>query len=112
MQCRTFPLSPPPFRLAEARLTLGRLAETTGSALDPFFITPRLWGISDTAPYLHDGRALTLTEAISMHGGEGAYAAANFNALSDLDRSRLFAYLGSLRVPNAPASGINQPVRQ
>ena len=88
------------------------LAENTGGALDPFFITPRLWGISDTAPYLHDGRALTLDEAISMHGGEGAAAAANFQALSGVDRIRLLAFLGSLRTPTDAAADISQPVRQ
>ncbi len=88
------------------------LAENTGSALDPFFITPRLWGISDTAPYLHDGRALTLDEAISMHGGEGAAAAAYFGGLSAIDRVRLLAFLGSLRTPTDPAADISQPVRQ
>ena len=46
------------------------LAETTGGALDPFFTTARLWSIADSAPYLHDGRAATLTEAILAHGGE------------------------------------------
>ena len=34
------------------------------------FITARLWGVADTAPYLHDGRATTLFQAINAHGGE------------------------------------------
>ena len=34
------------------------------------FITMKLWGLADTAPYLHDGRALTIFEAIAFHGGE------------------------------------------
>jgi hypothetical protein len=46
------------------------LAESFGSPLDALFITARLWGVADTAPYLHDGRATTLTEAILAHGGE------------------------------------------
>ena len=33
------------------------------------FTTARLWGIADTSPYLHDGRATTLAEAIGLHGG-------------------------------------------
>jgi hypothetical protein len=32
--------------------------------------TPPLWGLSDSAPYLHDGRAETVLEAIAQHGGE------------------------------------------
>ena len=78
------------------------LAETTGSPLDSFFITPRLWGIADTAPYLHDGRALTLTDAILMHGGEGQAAADAFNALSSADQIDLLAYLDTLRAPRNP----------
>ena len=30
--------------------------------------TPPLWGVRDSAPYLHDGRATTLEEAIAFHG--------------------------------------------
>lgn len=88
------------------------LAETTGSPLDAFFITPRLWGISDTAPYLHDGRALTLREAILAHGGEGSVAAANFGSLSAADQKKLLTFLDSLRTPVHPAKGIDQPVRR
>ena len=40
------------------------LAESFGSHLDSQFITARLWGVADTAPYMHDGRATTLTDAI------------------------------------------------
>lgn len=87
------------------------LAETTGSGLDSFFITPRLWGISDTSPYLHDGRALTIRDAIEAHGGEGQFAANNFAALAPSQQDELLTYLDSLRTPRQPARGIDQPVR-
>ena len=45
------------------------LAESFGRELAAQFTTARFWGVADTAPYLHDGRALTLTDSISMHGG-------------------------------------------
>lgn len=32
------------------------------------FLTPELWGVGSTGPWLHDGRALTLHEAILLHG--------------------------------------------
>ncbi len=32
------------------------------------FLTPELWGVGNTGPWLHDGRALTLREAILLHG--------------------------------------------
>ena len=34
--------------------------------------TPPLWGFRDSGPYLHDGRAQTLEQAVAMHGGQGA----------------------------------------
>lgn len=82
------------------------LAESTGSELDPFFITARLWGIADTAPYLHDGRAFTLTEAIELHGGEGAASAAAFSALSDQEKIDLLTFLRTLRTPPIVANGL------
>ena len=32
------------------------------------FLTPELWGVGTTGPWLHDGRALTLRQAILFHG--------------------------------------------
>lgn len=34
--------------------------------------TAPLWGLRDSAPYLHDGRAETILEAIAMHDGEAS----------------------------------------
>lgn len=82
------------------------LAETFGGELDSQFITPRLWGIADTAPYLHDGRALTLSDAILAHGGEGQTARDNFVALSDDEKVELLTFLRTLRTPLDPAADI------
>lgn len=80
-----------------------RLAESFEIADRPVaneeFVTARLWGIADTAPYLHDGRATTLFQAIEMHGGEAQTARDNFIALSASDQSDLIAFLNTLRVP-------------
>ena len=38
------------------------------------FMTKELWGVGSTPPYLHDGRATTLTEAILLHGGDAQLA--------------------------------------
>ena len=70
------------------------------------FITARLWGIADTAPYMHDGRAFTLVEAITMHGGHGSEAqgaAQNFADLTDEDKNKVLSFLMSLRTPNQQA---------
>lgn len=61
--------------------------------------TAPLWGVADSAPYLHDGRAVTLSEAIEQHGGEGLGAATRFKALSTADRDALLAFLKTLRAP-------------
>lgn len=60
------------------------------------FLTRPLWGVADTAPYLHDGRATTLDDAIRLHGGEAAPAAAAFEALSPDERADLRIFLLSL----------------
>jgi len=79
------------------------MAEDFGDKLDSFFTTGRLWGIADTAPYLHDGRALSLTEAISFHGGEAQFAQDAFFALTPAQRIELLTFLRSLRTPTDPA---------
>jgi hypothetical protein len=75
------------------------LEESTGSELDPWFTTARLWGVADTAPYLHDGRALTLDEAILFHGGEGESARNAYAALPDEKQNELIVFLKTLRTP-------------
>jgi hypothetical protein len=89
------------------------LAETTGHPdVDPHFITPRLWGITDTGPYLHDGRALTLRHAIEMHGGEGQAARDGFVGLGAAQQAHLLQFLNSLRTPENIARDISFIVRR
>jgi len=61
------------------------------------YVTPRLWGIADSAPYLHDGRAPSFDYAIAGHDGEGAGARAAFEALPMEGKGALRVYLMSLR---------------
>ncbi len=79
------------------------LAEDFGDDLDAEFVTARLWGIADTAPYLHDGRALTLTDAILMHGGDAQGARDAFDVLADQQRIEVLSFLRTLRTPIDPA---------
>jgi hypothetical protein len=74
------------------------------------YVTRVLWGIRDSDPYLHDGRARTLREAIELHGApdsEAAPAAAKFAALSAAEQQSLIDFLESLRLPIA--RGVAQP---
>jgi CxxC motif-containing protein (DUF1111 family) len=66
--------------LADSHPTFGTFAANQ-------FMTPPLWGVAASGPYLHDGRATNLFGAIVLHGGEGAAAAMAFQAL-DFDRQQ------------------------
>jgi CxxC motif-containing protein (DUF1111 family) len=61
--------------------------------------TPPLWGVADSVPYMHDGRANTLEEAIGLHGGQGADAANNFRKLTEAERKQVIAFLNTLKAP-------------
>jgi CxxC motif-containing protein (DUF1111 family) len=58
--------------------------------------TPPLWGFRDSAPYLHDGRAATLEEAVAFHGGQAWNSAKRFFKLSTEEQLRVQAFLRSL----------------
>jgi hypothetical protein len=60
------------------------------------FLTRNLWGVASTAPYLHDGRATTLTEAILEHGGEAAGSRTAFVGRAAADQKALIAFLQNL----------------
>jgi len=81
---------------------LAETFERAGEIPQEDFITARLWGIADTAPYLHDGRATTLNQAILMHGGEAQTVRDYYANLSDSDKSDLIAFLKCLRTPVRP----------
>jgi len=62
--------------------------------------TPPLWGVRDSAPYLHDGRAATLQDAIFAHGGEGEASARQYHGLDLVSRSHVLAFLNTLAAPD------------
>jgi CxxC motif-containing protein (DUF1111 family) len=79
------------------------------------FLTRKLWGMSNEPPFMHHGRALTIDEAIRMHGGEAQAARDAYVALVDTDQKDVVEFLKTLQVlpPDAsstevvgPASGI------
>jgi len=82
--------------------TLAESFSLVDAKINREFITARLWGIADTAPYLHDGRATTLGEAILLHGGEAKTSRDEYAGLDNDARTDVLAYLGSLRVPREP----------
>jgi di-heme oxidoreductase (putative peroxidase) len=66
------------------------------------YLTRPLWGVADTGPWMHDGRALKLSEAILMHEGtdsEANTSIGKYKSLSDQDKEALRTFLSSLRLP-------------
>jgi cytochrome c peroxidase len=73
------------------------------------FLTPELWGVGNTGPWLHDGRAGSLEEAILLHGVDDPPAVGDplrseaqdsrdaFAALPVEERKALVTFLHSLR---------------
>ena len=77
------------------------------------WLTSKLWGVADTGPWLHDGRARTLNEAILQHEGPGSeanQAVANYKSLAPDDRKALIAFLDSLRLPADPPAITLNPI--
>jgi CxxC motif-containing protein (DUF1111 family) len=58
--------------------------------------TPALWGLRLRRPLLHDGRAVTIEDAVLAHGQEAAGSRARFVALPHALRQSLLAFLKSL----------------
>lgn len=86
------------------------------------WLTSKLWGVAANAPWLHDGRARTLRQAILMHNGtdgtgspaacalspgglagpqpsEAAGSVANFIALTETNKQALVDFLETLTIP-------------
>lgn len=61
--------------------------------------TPALWGVADSAPYLHDGSAGTLKEAITRHRGDAKSVSEAYKKLSADDQAAVIAFLESLKAP-------------
>ena len=67
-----------------------------GAAEAREFRTPPLWGLNATAPYMHDGRATTIDEAIDLHASEATSSRAAVQAFNREERRALVAFLESL----------------
>ena len=76
---------------------------TEGYAMTSEWRTPALWGIglskdAQGGSYflLHDGRAMSIEEAILLHGGEAQQSRDNYNQLSEAEKELLIKFLESL----------------
>jgi len=78
------------------------------------FLTPELWGVGNTGPWLHDARAGTLHEAVMLHGEDSPPPAGDpgrseaqesrdaFAALPADEQEALMTFLRSLRTYAPP----------
>ena len=67
--------------------------------------TPPLWGVADSAPYMHDGSSPTLEDAIENHGGDAKHSRKQYlEGINDKNRKNLIAFLKALRAPEAVAA--------
>ncbi len=88
--------------------------DDTGNAIsNDEWLTTKLWGVGDSGPWLHDGRARSLDEAIRMHKGDGSEAnaeVANYEALSEDEKLQILVFLSSLRLPSSPPTFTDRPI--
>jgi RNA polymerase sigma factor (sigma-70 family) len=91
--------------LSDSGSTYGMSTPTSPGAPKPReWRTPPLWGFRDSGPYLHDGRAQNLEEAVALHEGQAKKSAHAFFALSATQRAQVEAFLKSLIAPPVAAA--------
>jgi CxxC motif-containing protein (DUF1111 family) len=61
--------------------------------------TPPLWGVADSAPYLHDGSAATLGDAILRHRGDAKIVFEAYERLNPADQVAVIEFLKTLKAP-------------
>lgn len=83
-----------------------------GSATGKEFRTQPLWGISAVGPYLHDGRAGTIEDAILAHGGEAKSARDAFAAFSAEEKADLIEFLLTLGGRSQLSEGLLPPMAE
>jgi cytochrome c peroxidase len=95
-----------PFTASFAPLTIDGKPAPLGPSE---FLTAELWGVGNTGPWMHDGRAASLREAVLWHGeddppavgsadrSEAQEARDGFAALPAADQQALLTFLRSLR---------------
>lgn len=62
------------------------------------FLTRRLWGVCNGAPYFHHGRFTTLRHAILAHAGEAWNSRRGFEALDKPGQDAVIGFLKTLQV--------------
>ncbi|MCB9675551.1 MAG: hypothetical protein H6737_10570 [Alphaproteobacteria bacterium] len=91
------------FQLSDAASGYGLRAKAADTgASEAEWRTPPLWGLRDSAPWLHDGRATTIREVVLHHDGEAAPARRAWARAGEADQQALETFLMSLAAPGTP----------
>ena len=69
---------------------------TSGAAGPRMMRTAPLWGVRGKSRLLHDGRAEEIEDAINLHDGQAAAAAAQFQGLTDGQRQAILDFLNTI----------------
>ena len=77
-------------------------------SLQTTFMTTPLWGVATTAPYGHDGRSVTVEQAILRHGGDAQFSRDIYAALSRDNQLWVLDFLSTLELypPEDTASNL------
>lgn len=70
-----------------------------GEPLPNEWKTPPLWGVAHSAPYMHDGSATTLEQAILFHRGDATAVTQAYRKLSKQEQRALLEFLKTLQAP-------------
>jgi hypothetical protein len=88
--------------------------DAAGVMVQPrLFLTRPLWGVADSGPWLHDGRATTLRQAILLHESEGSEANPAiqlFRSLSAEDQNAVIEFLLTFRLPMERTFELGEPM--
>ena len=82
-------------RLLHDMGTLGDGIEQDGARAREMRTAP-LWGLPARPAFLHDGRALSVGQAILLHDGAAARSRDRFKALKPAEQQQLLAFLQTL----------------
>ena len=69
-----------------------------GSIPTEMWLTRKLWGVASEAPFLHNGRATLISEAILLHGGEAEAQRAAFAAMPVEDQAAVVEFIKTLQI--------------
>jgi len=62
------------------------------------WLTRKLWGVASEPPFLHNGRASLISEAILLHGGEAQASRDVFDDLPDAEKADIVEFIKALQI--------------